>query len=150
MKITDALYGEHAALYALFDHCESSAAQWDLAGLIQAGRFLDAALLSHAEIEDELLFTTLDARMPGGGPVAAMRAEHEAIDGFLASLRDAEDEASARRDLVHAISTARDHFAKEEVVLFPLAESLLDAAELVRLGDVWATRRGVACRGVAA
>jgi len=144
MKITDALYGEHGAIYALFAHCEASAGSWELADMLLAGRLVESALLSHAAIEDELLFCALDARLPGGGPVVVMRADHEAIDRYLAGLREAEDESSARRDLMHALELARDHFAKEEQVLFPLAENLLGSAELERLADAWAARRGVA------
>jgi iron-sulfur cluster repair protein YtfE (RIC family) len=144
MKITDALYGEHGTLYALFEHLEASAAEWELADLLMAGRVLDAALLSHAALADELLFAALDSRLPGPGPLAAMRAEHVEIDRFLAGLREAQDESTARRNLVHAVALARDHFAKEEAVLFPLAEQLLGAPALARLGDLWAGRRGVA------
>ncbi|HLF56933.1 MAG TPA: hemerythrin domain-containing protein [Thermoanaerobaculia bacterium] len=144
MKITDALYGEHGTLYALFEHLERSAADWELADLLLAGRLLETALLSHARIEDELLFSALDSHLPVGGPVAVMRAEHDEIDAFLAGLREAQDESTARRNLVHAVATARDHFGKEEAVLFPLAEQVLGSAELERLAESWAERRGVA------
>ena len=149
MKITDALYGEHGVLYSLFDHLDRSAAEWELADLLLAGRLLDSALLSHAGIEDELLFAALESRMPGPGPVAVMRAEHEEIDRFLAGLREAQDESTARRNLVHAVAVARDHFGKEEAVLFPLAEGLLGAEALERLGESWAARRGVALAAAA-
>jgi len=144
MKITDALYGEHGPLYALLSHCEESAPRWELADLTLAGRCLESALLSHAEIEDALLFATVEPQMPPQGPVAVMRAEHEEIDRSLAALRSGADEAAARRHLLHAVVTAREHFAKEEQILFPLAEQLLGAAELERLGAIWAERRGVA------
>ena len=55
MKITDALRGEHGPLYALFLHCEESALKWELADLLLAGRCIEAALLSHARVEDDLL-----------------------------------------------------------------------------------------------
>jgi iron-sulfur cluster repair protein YtfE (RIC family) len=144
MKITDALYGEHGPLYALLRHCEESALQWEHADLILGARCLEAALLSHAEVEDALLFAALEARMPPHGPIEVMRAEHEEIDRALAALRTSDDEESARRHLLHAVVTARDHFAKEEQVLFPLAEQFLGVEELSRLGAIWAERRGVA------
>lgn len=143
MKITDALCGEHGPLYALFAHCESSAAQWELADLLLAGRTVEAALLSHAEIEDELLFRAVETKMSPGGPAEVMRAEHEEIDATLAALRDATDEAAARRAVLQVVHLAREHFAKEEQVLFPLAEEILPQDELQRLGVEWAARRGV-------
>jgi len=145
MKITDALYGEHGPLYALLAHCEASAAQWELADLMLAGRTVEAALLSHATVEDELLFQALEPRLPAGGPVTVMRAEHEEIDANLAALRAASDEGAARRALLRVVLVAREHFAKEEQVLFPMAEELLGGEALARLGAEWAARRGVAC-----
>jgi regulator of cell morphogenesis and NO signaling len=144
MKITDAMCGEHGPLYALLRHCEESAPRWEHADLILGARCLEAALLSHAEVEDALLFAAVETRMPPQGPVAVMRAEHDEIDRALHELRTSADEATARRLLLHAAATARDHFAKEEQVLFPLAEQLLGAGELERLGAIWAERRGVA------
>lgn len=143
LRITDALYGEHGPLYALFGHLEESAPRWELADLLLAGRCLEAALLSHAQVEDDLLFPAVEARMPPDGPAAQMRLEHEEIDAELTRLRDAETEAEGRRALATAIALARDHFRKEEQVLFPLAEELVGREELERLCQSWAERRGV-------
>ena len=145
MKITDALRGEHGPLYALFLHCEESALKWELADLLLAGRCLEAALLSHAHVEDDILFAAVERVMPPGGPTSAMRADHDEIDHELALLRAATTESQARQALAAVIDKARDHFEKEEVVLFPLADELLPAAELERLARVWADRRGAAC-----
>jgi len=143
LTITDALYGEHGPLYALFGHLEESAPRWELADLLLAGRCLEAALLSHAKVEDDLLFPAVEARMPPGGPAAQMRLEHEEIDAELTRLRNADTEAEGRRALATAIALARDHFKKEEQVLFPLAEELVGREELERLCQSWAELRGV-------
>jgi len=145
MKITDALYGEHGPLYALLAHCESSAPSWEHADLMLAGRAVEAALLSHAEVEDDLLFRAVETRMPPGGPAEVMRAEHEEIDATLAALRASTDEVAARNAILRVVHLARDHFSKEEQVLFPIAEEILGATELERLGSEWAARRGVLC-----
>jgi iron-sulfur cluster repair protein YtfE (RIC family) len=142
-RITDVLYGEHGPLYALFAHLEESAPSWELADLLLAGRCLEAALLSHARVEDDLLFGALDRRMPPDGPVAQMRLEHDEIDAELARLREAETEAAGRRALASAIALAREHFLKEEQILFPLADEMLGREESERLCQSWAERRGV-------
>jgi len=142
MKITDVLRGEHGPLYALLGHLEDSAPQWELADLLLAGRTVESALLSHAELEDELLFAPVEARMGAGGPAQAMREEHEEIDGRFAALRGAADERAARAVVLDLVRLAREHFLKEEEVLFPLAENLLPGEELERAGDEWAARRG--------
>ena len=91
--------------------------------------------------------------MPGGGPVTAMRAEHEEIEGELAKVATSRDAGEARQHLEAAIAEARSHFHKEEVVLFPMAEQLLAADLLEEMGAAWAQNRGVAlpaatgCRG---
>jgi len=144
MKITDAMRGEHGPLYALFLHCEESALKWELADLLLAGRCIEAALLSHARVEDDLLFTAIERVMPPGGPASAMRAEHDEIDQELTALRAAGTESQARQAMAAVIEKARDHFQKEEMVLFPLADELLAPAELESLARVWAERRGVA------
>ena len=144
IKITDALRGEHGVLYRLFDHCEAGAAGWDLALTQAAGAQLAAALATHAHLEDELLFVGLEAHVPREmGPLAVMRAEHQEIEGALAALETVEDVGQARALLARAVGTGREHFAKEEQVLFPMADARLGEAELHELGRRWAGRRGV-------
>jgi iron-sulfur cluster repair protein YtfE (RIC family) len=140
MKATEALLGEHGTFYLLFDHLEGAAA-----GDCRAGAaLLAAALIPHAQFENERLFPALEARIGPEGPLAVMRAEHDEIEGTLRSLAALTDPAEAQRRLRHAIAVARDHFRKEEMVLFPLAERALGAAALERLGAEWAAARGVA------
>ncbi|NIN68730.1 MAG: hypothetical protein GTO63_29295 [Anaerolineae bacterium] len=45
--------------------------------------------------------------------------------------------------LLHVIQVAREHFAKEEQILYPIAEQVLDTDTLTQLGRQWAERRGV-------
>jgi len=139
MKITHALLAEHALLYRLLDHC-AEGTDWSLERTQGAGNALAAALLAHASIEDELLFSALDRHLPPMGPLAVMRQEHEEIEGGLAQLPQATDAETARRLLRHVAGVARDHFAKEEQVLFHMAEQVLSAEDLERLGREWAGR----------
>jgi hypothetical protein len=55
MRITQALLGEHGAMYPLFDLIQRTAVQDSLAEIQWQARFLSAALVSHADLEDELL-----------------------------------------------------------------------------------------------
>ena len=134
MRITDALYGEHGSLYMLMDAIEARLAESDLATLQS----------SAAHFENDPFFTALDRVMPGGGPVAAMRAEHEEIEGELAKVATSRDAGDARLHLEAAIAEARSHFQKEELVLFPMAEQLLGTDALEEMGAAWAQNRGVA------
>jgi hemerythrin-like domain-containing protein len=45
--------------------------------------------------------------------------------------------------LKDVLFAAREHFMKEENVLFPMAEQMLDARAMEQMGATWAKRRGV-------
>jgi len=143
ITITDALRGEHAVIYRLLSHVASACDDGDLVRTqILAGE-LEAALEAHAHLEDELLFTNLDSVLPPQGPLAVMRAEHEEIEGLLASFPDLSDAAEAHQRVQRLVAVARDHFAKEEQVLFPMAERMLPPNRLEELGERWAAECGV-------
>lgn len=148
MRITDALLGEHAVLYALFDHVES-----ELAAGSEPAPFvgvLDAVLRSHARLEDELLFNVMASETgPGGGPATAMIAEHREVGELLdRARRVAGDEARAILGLGDVIAVARNHFRREEEAAFPMAEELFDASRLREMGAAWGIRRDVRLEGL--
>jgi len=144
MKLTHVLLGEHAVLYSLFDHIERQlAAGADLAALQAIGGALAEALVSHAKLEDELLFPALASTPAAEGPVSVMREEHGDIDELCADLPRADDADDAAALLGEIIEMSRAHFAKEEHMLFPLVEQLADATELECLTENWARLRGV-------
>jgi len=142
--ITDALRGEHGALYALFDAMRKMLdsgppAFGGLAGLL--GTLLASVLHSHASIEDGILLAGFTGAEPG--PLEAMEEEHRGIEARLERLGRERDEARARELLEELLEAARDHFEREEVAVFPFAEAHMEHADLLRLGEEWAGRRGV-------
>jgi iron-sulfur cluster repair protein YtfE (RIC family) len=144
MRITDALLGEHGVFYAQFDHFESCPDDDDLDCVKRRAAQLAAALEPHAILENELLFDALEAR--GGeltGLLSVMREEHREIEAALHDIQHAASLVRARALLRDMIRTAREHFEKEELVAFPLAEERLTEEELGELGSLWAQRRGV-------
>jgi iron-sulfur cluster repair protein YtfE (RIC family) len=144
IDLIDALLGEHGLLYALFDELEARAASaTTLAEAQMAAGPVASALLSHARIEDELLFPALERTIGGDGPLFVMRSEHQEIDDLLAAVAVAPDLGAATAAIAQAIELARDHFAKEERVLFPMARQALDDDERHRLGQQWARLRSV-------
>lgn len=148
MKITDAFLGEHGVFYAQFNHLERIVPKAETLGQVQdQGALLAAALASHAGLEDELLFLPLEPHLGvQGGPLMVMRTEHDEIERGLSSLPGIEDLAGAQRLLLHIVRVAREHFAKEEQILYPMAEQALGAETLSRLGAQWADRRQVMVR----
>lgn len=144
MKITDALLGEHGVLYALFGHLQENVRRADSLREVQLqAAFLASALKPHAELEDELLFSTLEPVLGKMGPLAVMRQEHEEIESTLEGLRELTDPDEAASRLLHVVQVAREHFSKEEQVLFPMAQQTLGTDGLNQLGLQWAKRREV-------
>ena len=141
IRITDALLGEHGVIYPLLDHLAGTPFTSGAEARAQAA-FLAAGLGSHARIEDELLFAQLEAHLGAeAGPLAVMRREHEEIENVLAHLEKADAPGEARQLATHLVQLARQHFAKEEQVLFPMAEQLLGEQVLRDLGEQWAAQR---------
>ena len=125
---------EHRHCNALFLYAErlAAAAQWE-----QAQRALDEflrALEAHLLAEEEVLFTALEAWY--GGPVLpaqAMRREHAEMRALLRELKeaacacDADDFDGLAETLLILM---QQHDAKEERVLYPMAERMLADASL--------------------
>lgn len=144
MKLTDALLGEHGVFYAQFDHLEQVLPEVENIKVIhtQSG-MLAAALATHASLEEELLFQSLDPHPVAGGPLNVMRMEHQEIENTLEQIPIIDETDLSRQRLLYVVETARQHFAKEEQILFRLAYELLGDAALIELGSRWAVLRNV-------
>ena len=144
MRIVDALLGEHGAFYAQFDRLEDVLPHATSPGEVrEQAALLAAALISHAKLEDEVLFRRMGQAGGDAGLLMTMEDEHVEIASLLARAQVTADLEGARAALLEAVSLARDHFAKEERVAFPMAERLLDGDALDELGAAWAERRVV-------
>ncbi len=145
MQILEALLGEHGTFYAQLQHLEQVIPMATALTQIQNPvALLTAALATHARIEDELLFTALEPYLGVQvGPLAVMRMEHDQIDNILTRVAEVGDLAQARSLVLQVTQIARDHFAKEEQVLFPMAKRALDGNTLTQLGREWAEQRNV-------
>ncbi len=144
MKLTDALLGEHGVLYALFDQAEAlTATATSVVQIQEAMVALSAVILSHSNLEEELLFPALEAHMGTTGPLAVMRTEHDEIDQALRQIEAARNLDDGAECVARVLSILRDHFQKEEEVLFSIARQTLDEETQVRLGTAWAEARRV-------
>ncbi|QLQ06698.1 MAG: hemerythrin domain-containing protein [Anaerolineae bacterium] len=75
-----------------------------------------------------------------------MRMEHDQIEGLLDRIPAAADLRQAQSLLQQTLQVSRVHFSKEEQILFPLAEQVLDEDRLAELAVQWADRRRVTIR----
>lgn len=143
MKITDALLAEHGMFYALFDRLEELIYETESVAALQiAMDLLAPALISHAKVEDELLFPRLESRQ-SGGPLGAMRHEHQQIEELFAGIHSISDLDLLRGRVQEMIDVVREHFQKEDEIVLPVAVEAVESDVLERLGQQWARLRQV-------
>lgn len=109
--------------------------------------FFDGNLPLHRRKEEEVLFPLLGDRIGHeGGPVACMLHEHEIERGLVEELRDAAARArrgaascgQARTAARAIVELLRNHIAKEDQILFPLAERALNELDKARVREGFA------------
>ena len=139
MLVTDAYLGEHAVFYRLFGHMEDSVESWNRVELRVFARALFRTLVTHGESEDEFLLRALEPMLgTQPGPLHSMRHDHDEIERLLREAMAVADVKTARLRLREAVARARDHFAKEEKILFPAAIQKLGSEALKDLASHWA------------
>ena len=138
MKITEALLAEHVVFHNLFDYVEQVAPTLRQLGEVKSlARLLEAMLAAHSAIEDEFLIEPLEHCFEQLGHRDTFHQEHELIERHLALSQSSRRVSQARRSLLDAVLASRKHFDKEERLVFPMAETLLNQQTLTRLGNRW-------------
>lgn len=103
-----------------------------------------AELEPHSEREEEVLFKMMETYLGKGmGPIAVMEYEHDQAKSLIGSFLEKSADTTEGLDgelmreysrlIKNAYFTLIDHFAKEENVLFPMAEKLLSDEEKIEL-----------------
>jgi len=151
VRAIEILMQEHRVIERVLDALDTAASKAASSEAIGPSFFLDACEFIrgfadefHHMKEENVLFQTLvEHGMPrNGGPVAVMLAEHEQGRAYTRGLRAAAErwaggDAAARAEVVdHAqayTDLLRQHIAKEDNILFPMAAQFLpeDVQELV-------------------
>jgi hemerythrin-like domain-containing protein len=110
------------------------------AALTEVRDFLVAALRSHHEAEDRMLWPLLIAKSPElAGPMADLTAEHDKLDAGLDALEAASADEAGRAALVAAADAVRElirvHLEHEEGILFPALRDHVTAQEWQDFAD---------------
>lgn len=144
LAVTERLSAEHRWILELLDLLEAVCDRLSETAALPPGSLHRAVTLvvelsdvCHHAKEEQVLFPALEsAGMPShGGPVAVMRHEHELFRSFVRTMSDSSETASrgagpGRTRFIDAslrfIEGLREHIAKEDEILFPMAENLLD------------------------
>jgi regulator of cell morphogenesis and NO signaling len=113
--------------------------------LIQKVTVFFRQLEHHSEREEGVLFTMMGKYIgKESGPIAVMEYEHDQAKGFIGNFLKAAEEKDSftseemvelSRLIKNAYYTLVDHFAKEENVLFPMAENLFTEEEKKELKE---------------
>jgi hemerythrin-like domain-containing protein len=72
-----------------------------------------------------------------------MRSEHREIETLANAVSRARSLGDARTAARQLLDLLRDHFQREEQVLFPLCEHALEPSQLEALGDRYKSERGL-------
>jgi len=138
MKITEALLAEHVVFHNLFDHLEKTVPRLKTLEEVKlAGTLLEVLMRAHSETEDELFIDPLESYLAQIGQNETFHEEHEAIDRELKEMQKARTLDSARKLLLAVVESSRQHFDKEERIVFPMAEKVFKPKTLLELGDSW-------------
>jgi hemerythrin-like domain-containing protein len=133
---------EHVVFHNLFDHLEQTVPHLkSLAEVKALSAVLDALMRAHARTEDDLLVEPLEHCLAQIGQSETFHEEHDEIDARLVEVQTARNARQACELLLRAVLRSREHFDKEERIVFPLAERVLKAKTLSSLGDEWMKRR---------
>jgi hemerythrin-like domain-containing protein len=134
--ITQALVMEHAVFRTVFKQIERAITK---AGSAQEVKLLAAVveglLRDHAETEKSLAYSVLDHVLKEDGRLSRLHQDHHEIDGHFKRVHRATALAEARRLLKKALAATREHFRREEDIIFPFLERVLRPETLATLGE---------------
>ena len=144
MKITEALFAEHLVFHNMFDHIEATAPQMKtLAEVKLVARLMESLLRAHSDTEDDLFIGPLEHCFEQIHQRDAFLKEHQEMDGNLERVQQSTRLDAARQLLLTAVAYSRQHFDKEERIVFPMAEQVLKTSTLEELGQTWMQQRTV-------
>jgi hemerythrin-like domain-containing protein len=147
MKITEILMAEHAVFHNLFDHIEAAVPRLKTLGEVKLlATLVDKVMAPHSKTEDGLFIKPLEHCFEQIGQNETFHAEHRQIEEALARVHKAGTIGDAKKGLLGAIAASREHFDKEERIVFPLAERVLKAKTLSDLGREWLQKRQAALK----
>ena len=136
--ITQALVMEHAVFCTVFDQVERVFPKLGSTQEVKLLATLAEGLLSgHAETEKNLAYSVVDHVLKEDGRLNRLHQDHHEIDEHFKRVHRASDLAEAKRLLKKALTATREHFRREEDIVFPFLERVLEPETLETMGDAW-------------
>ena len=153
MSATNVLKDEHRGVERMLAIVEAATQRLQAGGDVPADLYLKAVDFfrgftdgCHHAKEEEKLFPAVEQRgVPRmGGPIGVMLAEHEQGRAFVRAMAEAaprysKGDKSAAAALIASgrgyVALLRQHIAKEDGILFPMADQVLSDAEQAQLAQ---------------
>ena len=136
--ITKILIMEHAVFCDVFDQIERILAGTKSADEVKAlASVVEGLLVSHAETETNLAYSALDHALADKGSLDRLHQDHHEIDDQFQRIHRTTNPAEAQRLLKKALLATREHFQREEKIIFPVLEKTLQPDTLRSLGGKW-------------
>jgi hypothetical protein len=133
--ITDSLTSEHALLCRLFDEIGNLLPDVRTVAEVRLlSRLVEGVLSHHADVEQNLAFAALDHALAEKGELNRLYQDHQEIDSCLRDASSVLEFTEAVRLLKAGLKASREHFLREERMLFPLFEKLFAPSAQVALG----------------
>ncbi len=133
--ITDSLTSEHALFCRLFDEIGHLLPDVQTVGEVRLlSRLVEGVLSHHADVEQNLAFAALDHALAEKGELNRLHQDHQEIDSCLRDAASAPEFKVAVRLLKAGLKASREHFHREERLLFPLFEKVFAPTTLMALG----------------
>ena len=137
-SISEFLSDDHNACDDLFAAAENAVAVKDWAKAHDQFDRFNAGMRRHFAREEEVLFPAFEARTGmSGGPTFIMRAEHQQMNGLLAEINAALNQADGKTYLGLSetlLMLMRQHNMKEENILYPMSDQALADEQADLLG----------------
>ena len=155
MEPTELLMEEHRVIERLLASLEKAAGRFEADEGIRIGFFVAAAEVirgfadgCHHRKEEGILFPAMEeAGVPKeGGPIGVMLAEHEEGRRLTRAMREAAErviqgDGSAKLSVIESArgytELLRQHIRKEDAVLFPMAERLLQGEKAIEMAEAF-------------
>jgi iron-sulfur cluster repair protein YtfE (RIC family) len=103
-------------------------------------------LSSHGDAETELAYSVLDHALADRGAVEQLYQDHREIDAQFKLIHRATDPVEALRLFKRVLAATREHFRREEKIVFPVLEQTLQPATQQTLGQKWLENYTVSAR----
>ena len=136
--ITQALVLEHAVFRAVFDQVERVLPTAIAAQEVRLlSTLVEGLLRQHGQTEEDLAYSALDHVLQEDGRLNRLHQDHHEIDEHFKRVHRATGLAEAQRLLTKALAASREHFRREEQIVFPFLERVLRPETLGALGENW-------------